>query len=128
MNVAITEGIEIRVKVTFRPDLSQVENESFFFNYEIFIENHNAFSVQLQHRNWYIFDSMNDASVVSGEGVVGEKPILKSQESYSYMSGCELFSEIGYMKGFYTFINLETRQSFQVMIPKFHLVFPPRMN
>lgn len=128
MNVAITEGIEIRVKVTFRSDLSQIENESFFFNYEVFIENHNAFSVQLQHRNWYIFDSMNDANLVSGEGVVGEKPILKPQESYSYMSGCELFSEIGYMKGFYTFKNLETGKSFQVLIPKFHLVFPPRLN
>ena len=67
------------------------------------MENHNSFPVQLLHRNWYIFDSMSDASVVSGEGVVGEQPTLKSQDTYTYMSGCELYSEIGYMKGFYTF-------------------------
>lgn len=128
MNVAITEGIEIRVNVIFRPDLSQIENNSFFFNYEIFIENHNSFQVQLLHRNWYIFDSLNDANLVSGEGVVGEKPVLKPQESYTYMSGCELYSEIGYMKGFYTFRNLLTGQTFQVVIPKFQLFFPPRLN
>ncbi|MBC9811308.1 Co2+/Mg2+ efflux protein ApaG [Crocinitomicaceae bacterium CZZ-1] len=128
MNVAITEGVEIRVNVIFRPDLSQVENDSFFFNYEVFMENHNSFPVQLLYRNWYIFDSMNDASVVSGEGVIGEQPTLKSQDTYTYMSGCELYSEIGYMKGFYTFRNLLTGENFQVVIPQFDLFFPPRLN
>lgn len=128
MNIAITEGIEIRVNVIFRSDLSQVENSSFFFNYEIFIENHNSFPVQLLHRNWYIFDSLSDVNFVSGDGVVGEQPILKPNETYTYMSGCELYSEIGYMKGFYLFKNLLSNQTFQVFIPKFELEFPPRLN
>lgn len=128
MNVSITEGIEIRVNTFFRPDLSQIENNSFFFNYEVVIENHNTFPVQLLHRNWYIFDSMYDANLVSGEGVIGEKPTLKPQESYTYMSGCELHSEVGYMKGFYTFRNLLTGQTLQVVIPQFQLIYPPRLN
>lgn len=128
MGIAITEGIEIRVRAFFRSDLSQVENDSFFFNYEIFIENHNAFPVQLLHRNWYVFDSLQEVSLISGEGVIGEQPILKPQENFTYMSGCEIFSEFGAMKGFYTFKNLATGNKFQVYIPKFELIFPPSLN
>lgn len=128
METLITEGVEIRVCTFYRQDLSNVELESFFFNYEIFIENHNSFPIQLMHRNWFIFDSMNDANIISGEGVVGELPVIKPQESFEYMSGCELSSEIGFMKGFYTFKNLNTGRSFQVMIPQFELAFPPRLN
>ena len=128
MEILITEGVEIRVNTFFRADLSSIENDSFFFNYEIFIENHNPFAIQLSHRNWYIFDSLNDANVVSGEGVIGELPILKPYETYTYMSGCELFSELGFMKGYYTFKNLNTGTNFHALIPKFQLAYPPRLN
>lgn len=128
MSVAITEGVEIRVSVVYRQDLSNIEKNLYFFNYEVFITNHNPFAIQLLHRNWYVFDSMNDTNLISGEGVVGEKPILKSHKSYTYMSGCEMFSEMGYMKGFYTFKNLSSDKIFQVVIPKFHLIFPPKLN
>ncbi|MEZ4889069.1 MAG: Co2+/Mg2+ efflux protein ApaG [Crocinitomicaceae bacterium] len=128
MSVAITEGVEIRVSVTFREDLSNIHMGSFFFNYDVFITNHNLFPIQLLHRNWHIFDSMHDTNYVSGEGVVGEQPILRPHKTYNYMSGCELFSEIGYMKGFYTFKNLNTEKLFKVEIPKFQLLYPPRLN
>ncbi|MCO5258564.1 MAG: Co2+/Mg2+ efflux protein ApaG [Crocinitomicaceae bacterium] len=128
MSVAITEGVEIRISVTFRSDLSNGESNSYFFNYEVFITNHNLFPIQLLHRNWHIFDSMHDISTVSGEGVIGEQPILRPHKSFTYMSGCELFSELGYMKGFYTFKNLSSEKIFRVEIPKFQLIYPPRLN
>lgn len=125
---AITKGVKITVKVIYRNDISQVEASSYFYNYEIQIENYNDFSVQLLHRNWYIFDSLNEINLVSGEGVVGEKPLLKPGESFTYVSGCELFSEFGYMKGHYTFMNMQTGGQFLVTIPQFSLDFPPRLN
>lgn len=128
MNTAISEGVEISVKVTFRKDLSQVEESSFFFNYEIKISNKNSFPIQLLLRHWYIFDSLHEIDFVSGEGVVGEQPILKPGETYSYMSGCGLNSEFGYMKGFYIFRNLNNHKDFQVFIPKFNLEYNPRLN
>lgn len=128
MNTAITEGVKITVKTQFRPDLSNVANNQFFFNYLIKMENHNNFDIQLLNRDWYIFDSLNEPNFVSGHGVVGEQPILKPGQTFSYTSGCELFSEIGFMKGFYTFKNLNDGKLFQVYVPTFKMFYPPRLN
>jgi ApaG protein len=128
MNTAITEGVKITVKTQFRPDLSSVANNQFFFNYLIKMENHNNFDIQLLNRDWYIFDSLNEPNFVSGHGVVGEQPILKPGQNFSYTSGCELFSEIGFMKGFYTFKNLNDGKLFQVYVPTFKMFYPPRLN
>jgi ApaG protein len=108
--------------------LSNCEQGRCFFNYRVVIENCNPFKIQLVHRDWYIFDSLKEANFVSGEGVVGEQPHLLPNESFSYTSGVEIASEIGYMKGFYTFINLGTESHFQVHVPVFQLVVPSKLN
>lgn len=128
MKTAITEGIKIKVTTQFRPDLSLVEVSQFFFNYRITIENLSEFKVQLMHREWFIFDSLNDATNVSGEGVVGEQPILNPGEKFTYTSGSELFSEMGYMTGYYLFKNLDKDSMFRVTIPDFYLIYPPKLN
>ncbi len=128
MNTATTEGVQITVNTQFRPDLSQIAESQFFFNYRITIENHNEFDVQLLNRDWCIFDSLNEPNFVSGHGVVGEQPILKPGQTFTYTSGCELFSEMGFMKGFYTFKNLKNGQLFQVFVPTFKLIYPPKLN
>ncbi len=128
MYTAITEGVRITVNTQFRPDLSQMDNGLFFFNYRIEIENHNPYRIQLLHRDWYIFDSLNEPSFVSGEGVIGEQPVLSPEEKFIYTSGAELASEVGFMKGFYTFKNIGTETTFQVFVPTFQLVTPPRLN
>jgi len=128
METAITEGVQITVETKFRSDLSHVIDNQFFFNYTITMENRNNFTVQLLSRDWYIFDSLNEPNFVSGNGVIGEQPILKPGQQFTYMSGCELFSEIGFMKGFYTFKNLSDNNLFQVYVPVFKLIHPPRLN
>ncbi len=127
-NVAITEGVLVRVTAQFRADISHIREGSFFFNYRIDIENQNAFPVQLIHRDWFIFDSLNPPTHVSGEGVIGQQPILEPGELFNYTSGCELHSEIGSMHGFYTFKNTITDDVFRVDIPTFELIFPGRFN
>jgi ApaG protein len=128
MSTAITEGIQISVKTQFRPDLSDLELHNYFFNYRIEMVNHNSFPVQLLNRDWFIFDSLEDTSYVSGEGVVGEQPVLDPGQKFSYISGCELNSEIGTMHGFYTFKNLTSGGLLQVNIPLFHLYYPGKLN
>jgi ApaG protein len=128
MSTAITSGIKISVKPSFRNDLSHVDEGKFFFQYEVYIENRNDFEVQLLEREWYIFDSMDYPKQVRGEGVVGEQPVLQAGEVFSYISGCELNSEIGYMKGNYFFKRMSDSSRFSVTIPKFQLEFPARMN
>ncbi len=128
MNIAITEGVKISVTTQYRPDLSQLNDSLIFFNYRIEIENCNSYAVRLLHRDWFIHDSLNNPEHVSGEGVIGEQPVLRPGEKYSYVSGCELRSELGFMKGYYTFKNLSEDTVFQVFIPKFQLIYPYRMN
>lgn len=128
MHIAITEGVLIRVKPQYIQEYSDVENKTFFFKYHIEIENHNPFPIQLLHRDWYVFDALNLPQIISGEGVVGEQPVLRPNEKFCYNSGCELNSEIGYMTGHYTFKNLETNELFPARIPRFELYFPAILN
>lgn len=127
-NTAISQGVQVSVSTQYRADISQVKSSSFFFGYRIDIENRNPFPIQLVHRDWFIFDSLNPTIHVSGEGVVGEKPVLEAGEKYQYTSGCELRSEVGNMHGFYTFKNLLTQELFRVDIPIFQLAFPGKLN
>lgn len=128
MKTAITEGIKISVLSKFRPELSRLDGNLFYFDYKISIENRNPFTVQLLRREWFIYDSLDSPKYISGEGVVGQQPILEPGEIYTYSSGCDLNSEIGYMTGHYTFKHLENGTEFPVLIPKFELIFPAKLN
>ena len=128
MTTGLTYGVKISVESLYRKDLSNAENGLYFFNYRIVIENKNAFDIQLKSRYWFIFDSLNPSRKVKGEGVVGEKPILKPGQKHVYVSGCDLHSEIGYMYGYYLFERIDNSEEFQVDVPKFELFAKPKMN
>jgi ApaG protein len=128
MITALTCGVKISVESLYRKDLSNVGNSMFFFNYRIVIENMNPFEVQLISRYWFIFDSLNPSKEISGEGVVGEQPILESGQNHVYVSGCDLHSEIGYMRGYYVFERMDTKERFKVAVPKFELVAKLKLN
>ena len=128
MTTLTTAGIKISVVTNFRQDLSEINEMRFFFNYHISMLNENNFPVQLISREWYIFDSLGEPRIVTGLGVIGEQPILKPNESYDYASGCDLTSEIGLMKGIYTFKNLSTNEEFEVIVPTFQLEYSGKLN
>lgn len=128
MITGLTCGVKISVESLYRKDLSNIENNMFFFNYRIVIENTNSFEVQLKSRYWYIFDSLNPAKEIRGEGVVGEQPLLQSGQKHVYVSGCDLRSEIGYMHGYYVFERLDTNVLFKVTVPKFNLFAQLKLN
>jgi ApaG protein len=123
-----THNIEISVEVKFWPQHSMPKENHYFFVYFITILNKSNESVQVLKRHWDIFDSTGDKRMVEGEGVVGETPIIEPGGKFEYNSGCNLSSEIGYMKGFYTLIKLKDGQEFNVEIPKFDLIVPSKMN
>lgn len=127
-SIQTTAGIKIRVEPGYRDDLTQIENRSFIFNYKVIVTNTNAFDVQLLHRDWYIFDSLNEIRIVSGEGVIGQQPILKPGETFEYSSGCDLNSELGFMKGYYTFKRMDDGELFRVTVPLFNLEYPAKLN
>ena len=123
-----THNIEISVESKYWSEQSIPKEGHYFFVYFITIENKSSFKVQLLKRHWDIFDSTGDKRVVDGDGVVGETPILEPGQKFEYNSGCNLASDIGYMKGYYTLVKLSTNQEFKVEIPKFDLIVPARLN
>lgn len=128
MNTKTTEGVKISVVTKFNPKLSVIEEKSYVFEYKISIVNNNLDDVQLLSRTWHIFDTLDEPSTVEGLGVVGEQPILSFNQNHTYVSYCEIKSEIGYMEGFYTFLNCKTNKKFKVFIPRFTLFYPARLN
>jgi ApaG protein len=117
----ITRGIKISVLTGFEGTYFKNYKIHYAFSYEITIENHSKDSVQLISRHWEIFDSLNDMEFVDGEGVIGQKPVLKPGESHTYSSGCLLSSPFGAMRGHFNMINFTTTRKFKVIVPTFKL-------
>ncbi len=128
MTQQVTNGIKISVQTIFDGTSYRDYRLYYVFSYTITIENTSNDVVQLQARNWTIFDSLNNIEIVEGPGVIGEKPVLKPGESYSYSSFCMLVSPVGAMKGFYTMVNFTTSTSFKVYIPNFQLTVAMALN
>lgn len=128
MVTAITEGIKISVDTIYQDEHSNPENGHFMFAYRISIENLTDFEIQLMRRQWFIFDSNGTAREVEGEGVVGVQPVIVPGDSYSYVSGCNLKTDIGSMRGRYLMRRTLDDSEFLVEIPEFELVVPFRLN
>ena len=92
------------------------------------IENCSKDSVQLNSRHWVILDSLNQEQELDGQGVIGQKPVIKPGESHSYSSGCLLLSPFGAMYGYYKMVDFSTTKKFDVAIPTFKLSAPFAMN
>ena len=120
---AETEGIEVVVRPRFSLARSDLSEGTYVFAYEVDIRNGGADLVQLVFRHWRIRDSGSDDTVVDGEGVVGEQPVLAPGTSYAYSSFCVLRSPVGHMDGYYTFRRVGGEE-FQVRIPRFPLEAP----
>lgn len=124
----ITKGIRISVKTKFNGTSYRNNRLYYVYAYFVTIENNSSQTVKLTDRYWKIFDSLNKTEVVAGEGVVGQTPILKPNDTYSYSSGCFLESTMGAMKGFYMMENVNTLATFKVLIPTFQLSTPILSN
>lgn len=128
MTSLITAGVQVSVETFYQEDYSNPLQGEYMFAYRVEIENYNSFAVQLHRRHWYIFDSNATRREVEGEGVVGVQPIILPGETYRYVSGCNLKTEIGKMVGTYEMENLDTREIFTVQIPSFDMVVPFKNN
>ena len=119
--------INIKVKSSFLENKSNEEQSMYLFSYSVEIQNDSRKQIQLLTRHWDILDANGNLHVVNGEGVIGEKPIIKSGQIYKYTSFCPLKTEFGSMKGFYTFKN-NLGYKLQSFVPEFSLIVPNMVN
>ena len=124
----VTQGIKISVETNFEGTFYKNYKIQFAFGYKVTIENQSKDSVQLFGRHWEIYDALSNVEIVTGEGVIGKKPVLKPGESHTYNSCCLISSPFGAMHGFYNMINFTTTKRFKVTIPTFKLSAPFALN
>ena len=122
-HAAISHGITVRVSASFLPEQSQVSKGHWFWAYHIRIENNGQQPAQLLTRHWRITDAAGRVSLIEGDGVVGEQPLLLPGQSHDYVSGCPLETPHGSMEGYYGFRRADGTV-FEAAIPFFPLAAP----
>jgi len=126
-NAATTDGVTVRVSVSYLPEQSEPERGRWFWAYHIRLENEGTETVQLLTRRWVITDGRGARHSVEGEGVVGEQPVIEPGASFDYVSGCPLATPSGAMQGSYQMVR-EDGAVFAVEIPRFSLFAPAVLN
>jgi ApaG protein len=128
MATAVTHGIRITARVRYEEAHSDPKAARFLFSYRITITNSSSETVQLLRRHWTIHDSLSPVREVEGPGVVGETPVLKPGDEFSYSSACDLRSGFGRMEGEYQMLRTRDGMLFHVIIPTMQLSFPLAAN
>src|SRR6478735_7497803 len=124
MVTEITNGVQVSVTTAYQTEYSSPVQSHYVFTYKIVIENHSEYTVQLLKRHWHIFDANGMAREVEGDGVVGQQPVLEPGQTHEYISGCNLKTEIGKMKGTYLMERVVDGKQFKVNIPEFVMIVP----
>ena len=102
-----TNNISITVQPYYLDEQSEPDEHQYVWAYQVTINNLSKETVQLKNRHWKITDSNGIKQEVTGEGVVGEQPILQPGEKFEYTSGTPLSTPSGYMEGYY---EMETKK------------------
>ena len=116
-------GFIIQTEVNYLPDQSDESGDRFVFSYTINIANLGSIAAKLISRHWIITDAHNHVQEVRGQGVVGEQPLLKPNQSFEYTSGTVLSTQVGTMRGSYH-MQADDGTQFDVEIPQFVLSVP----
>jgi ApaG protein len=128
MVVAVTDGIKVSVLVQYQPEFSNPMQANFGFAYKVRIENQSQYTIQLLRRHWYIHDTNCLVREVEGEGVIGVQPVLEPGETHEYVSGCNLSTSVGKMRGTYLMERVMDGKQFTVQIPDFAMVASYKLN
>lgn len=113
----------VRALTHFVEEQSDPSENRYVFSYTITIENNSEQDAQLFSRKWIITDANGKKAVITGEGVVGEQPVIKAGSEYSYTSGAVIDTPVGAMQGHYEMQNT-LGDSFIIEIPAFRLATP----
>lgn len=116
----LTHGVRILVRPKFNEGSSKAEGSLYVYSYHITIVNEGLETIQLLSRHWVIKDGFNKVNHVVGDGVVGQKPVLRPGEKFQYSSFCPLNTPTGSMKGSFQ-MKTDKGETFDAFIDEFQL-------
>ncbi len=115
--------VSVLVEPIYLEDHSDPSEDSYLWAYKVKIKNNGRETVKLISRHWQIFDSNGSHREVTGQGVVGEQPIIEPGDEFEYTSGTPLKTTSGLMQGSYQMKSFNGDE-FEVIIPAFSLDIP----
>ena len=81
------DGLTVRVDdVIYMPSLDAPDERPHPFVYFISIKNVSGEKVTIRGRKWVVREDDGEVTVVEGDGVVGQSPVLGPGENFSYNS------------------------------------------
>ncbi|MBB4658276.1 Co2+/Mg2+ efflux protein ApaG [Parvularcula dongshanensis] len=120
---SITRGIRISVEPDFLEEESEPSDDHYVWAYTVRIDNVSDRVVTLKTRVWYITDAGGQTVTVTGDGVVGEQPVLRPGDAFEYTSGTPLTTPSGMMRGVYH-METDAGEIFEADVPAFSLDSP----
>lgn len=118
-----TGDVIVRVEPEYLAEQSSPSDGRFIWAYTVEIDNQSSDDLRVTGRYWHIADSRGQVQEVRGQGVVGEKPVVRAGEQFRYTSGAPLSAPSGMMSGSYR-VEPETGEPYDVDIPVFVLDSP----
>jgi len=80
-------GLHVSVDaVQMMQDYDTPADRPYAFRYDLSIHNESDISAVIRGRKWVVTDHYGKKTVVEGDGVVGQTPVLEPGESFSYYS------------------------------------------
>ena len=119
--------LNVGVKTEFLAEQSDPSRNRYVFAYKITITNSGIQSAQLMSRKWIITDGYGKIQEVSGQGIVGQQPIIEPGQQHQYTSGTVLETKVGSMSGSYSMIAADGHE-FSALIPSFTLSYPNALH
>lgn len=81
------EGLRVKVDdVIYMPSLDAPPDRPHPFVYFISIYNESPVPVTIRGRKWVVVEDQGETTVVEGDGVVGQQPVIAAGDRFSYNS------------------------------------------
>ena len=109
-------------EVVYMPGIDAPGDKPHPFVYFITIRNDSPVSVTLKGRKWVVREMGGEVTVVEGEGIVGQMPVLEPGENFSYNSYHVVAADATVQGAFFGVSAMGDRVF--VRIPNFQLKVP----
>jgi ApaG protein len=109
-------------RVEFNPHVQVTPDRPYAFVYYITIHNDSTRTVTIKGRKWIVTDQEGQKSILEGDGVVGEFPILRPGEQFHYNS-YHLIATDSVAEGAYLGQD-EQKKRVLTRIPRFNMQIP----
>lgn len=94
-----SENITVTVTQEYVPARSDPDSDQFMFHYHVTIKNNSSKSIVVLNRDLTLKESSGSIWKNEGSGLLGEQPLIRSNESYNYTSFAPLHSSTGSIRG-----------------------------